>query len=150
MNIVSTQFFLKHKALEIYVSGCDGKCKGCHNQELRDYSLGKDYKLWLDDIKLKVKEFDSLIENIWILGGEPMLQKKSHLIDLLLSLKETNKKIYLFTRFDIIDIPLNILQYCDYVKCGEYDLNQLAEDYYINGIKLPSKNQKIYKIDSRR
>ena len=42
MNILGTQYTLKHKAFEIYVAGCNGSphCKGCHNPESWDFNLG--------------------------------------------------------------------------------------------------------------
>ena len=65
MNIVSTQYTLSNKALEIYVSGCDGICgKECHNYELRDFNLGKGYQLALTKIISKIKDSDFMIDNV--------------------------------------------------------------------------------------
>ena len=48
MKIAGTQFTLKTKSFEIYVSGCAGNphCKGCHNPETWDFNVGEEF----DDI----------------------------------------------------------------------------------------------------
>ena len=148
MNIASTQYTLENKAFEIYLSGCSGnpRCNGCHNPELWDFSIGENYIHILKDILKKVKEFDSMIDNIWVLGGEPLDNNLNNLSDLLLALKTTNKKIWLFTRHEINEVPLNIKHLCDYIKTGRFDIDALAENNVYYGVKLASKNQKIHKI----
>lgn len=149
MNIASTQFTLKHKAFEIYVSGCDGICgKECHNYELRDYGLGENYKTVLPTVISKIKEFDSLIENIWILGGEPLLQNKKEFSDMIIELSKLNKKMWLFTRFEIDEVK-NICDVWDkfnYIKCGMYLSRKKCDDNIQRGIQLATSNQYIYEV----
>jgi anaerobic ribonucleoside-triphosphate reductase activating protein len=149
MNIASTQFTLKHKALEVYVSGCDGLCgTQCHNYELRDYGLGENYKTVLPTVVSKIKEFDSLIENIWILGGEPLLQNKEEFYDMIVELKKLDKKLWLFTRFEIDDVK-EIYHYWnlfDYIKCGMYLEDKRCDDNVQCGIQLATSNQYIYEV----
>ena len=49
MNIISTQYTLKYKSLEIVVSGClgdNGKhCVGCHSPETWRFDIGEDYNI---------------------------------------------------------------------------------------------------------
>jgi anaerobic ribonucleoside-triphosphate reductase activating protein len=149
MNIASTQFTLKHKAFEIYLSGCDGICgKQCHNYELRDYGLGEDHKTALPTVISKIKEFDSLIENIWILGGEPLLQNQDEFSDMITKLSKLNKKLWLWTRFEFewIKKITPKWQEFDYIKCGMYLPNMLCDDNIQYGIKLATSNQYIKEI----
>jgi len=147
MNIVSTQFNLNNKTLEIYLSGCYGDCYGCHNPELKDFDMGNYYQNELPDIIKKIKEFDSLIDNIWILGGEPLDNNILELLDLLNIIYKTNKIIWLWTRYEIEEIPEDIIEYCNYIKTGEYVPELSVDDNIQYGIKLFTSNQRIYKIE---
>ncbi len=151
MNILATQYTLKNKSFEIYISGCRGNngvhCKECHNPLSWDFDNGDP----LDDdyihhIKDKIREFDALVENIWILGGEPLDNDIPTLKWLIAELKPLNKAIWLFTRYpfetvrDMLDV--NAL---DYIKCGEY-IQELKTDNNIQyGVQLATSNQCIYK-----
>lgn len=148
MNIAATQYSLNTKSFEIYVSGCNGNCKGCHNLELRDFHLGNPLTpSYINNIITKIQEFDDLIKNIWILGGEPLDQNIDELEVLLKEIRVTSKPIWLFTRYNLNDIPNKIKILCDYIKCGEY-IEHLKTDTNIQyGIKLATSNQKIYKKD---
>ncbi len=143
----TTQYSINTKSYEIYLSGCKGSCKGCHNTELKDFNIGEDLtEKRLFNLISDILLFDTLIDNIFILGGEPLDQNISELEYLLSTLKkETNKKIWLFTRYELNEIPQNIIQFCDYIKTGHYDETQKGENIQF-GISLPTTNQKIYKI----
>ena len=91
MNIASTQYNFNKKALEIYVSGCSIKCQGCHNPELQNFGHGDNLAVASDSILKKITEFDCFIENIFILGGEPLVQRDIY--SLLEILRPTGKKI---------------------------------------------------------
>jgi organic radical activating enzyme len=147
MNIISTQYTLKYKAFEVYVSGCDGVCgEVCHNRELWDFTLGKNYLEEIDNILFKINDFDNMIENIWVMGGEPLLQNHTELSYMLKVLKETGKKIYLFTRFELVEIPPSILKYCNYVKTGRYIEELTVKNNIFEGIELATSNQSIFKV----
>jgi anaerobic ribonucleoside-triphosphate reductase activating protein len=149
MNIASTQFTLKHKAFEIYVSGCDGICgTGCHNYELRDYGLGEDYKTVLPTVVSKIKEFDKLVDSIWVLGGEPLLQNKEDFYDMIMELKRLNKKLWLWTRFELDDVKIrcDVWELFDYIKCGMYIPQRKCDDNIQFGIQLATNNQYIKEI----
>lgn len=148
MNILGTQYTLKHKAFEIYVAGCKGSphCKGCHNPESWDFGNGETLDdNYLSTIQTKIKSFDAMINNIMIFGGEPLDQNMSELIDLLDYLKQFNKKIWIFTRYDLNEVPLIIKDRCDYLKCGRYEPQKCTDSNIQYGIKLATSNQHIYK-----
>jgi anaerobic ribonucleoside-triphosphate reductase activating protein len=148
MKIASTQYSLSTQSFEIYLSGCDGFCKGCHNPELQDYRIGEDYKKVLPSIITKVNEFNSLVKNVFIMGGEPLQQKLDLLLDLILNIKQnTNCKIWLWTRATIDNVPELIKEQCDYIKTGYYDEKLKCDDNIQYGIKLATSNQKIYKME---
>jgi anaerobic ribonucleoside-triphosphate reductase activating protein len=141
MNIAGTDYNLNHKALEIYISGCDGYCKGCHNSELWDFNVGVPwYKFNFSKI------LNSLVDRVWIMGGEPLLQEKKELQNFIYNVNmytNNKKEIWLWTRFN--EIPNNLKRYISYVKTGEYkeDLPRYTEPLF--GIELASNNQKIIK-----
>jgi anaerobic ribonucleoside-triphosphate reductase activating protein len=150
MNILATQYTLEHKSLEIYVAGCSGikgvHCTSCHNQESWEFNQGDLYtKEYFNHIEQKVTDFNNLIDNIMLFGGEPLDQNHDELLHMLLDLKSLNKDIWLFTRYDINKIPKEIKILCDYIKCGRYLPELACEDNIYYGIKLATSNQKIYK-----
>ena len=148
MNIVSTEFSLERKALEIYVSGCSIGCPECHNPELQDPTKGSNYQTWIKKIVNKVMEFDILIENIWLLGGEPLDQDPNCLLDLLFAIRNLGKPLWLFTGYsDINSINKDILHYLDFIKLGPYIACIKTENNIQHGVKLASSNQEI--IDLR-
>jgi anaerobic ribonucleoside-triphosphate reductase activating protein len=150
MNILYIDFTLKNKSLDIYVAGCNGNphCKDCHNPESWDFDQGAEYNnKYISYIKRRIEEFDLLIDNIMIMGGEPLDQDYDELIKLLSDLKKFNKNIWLFTRYEIEEIPDEIIGYCNYIKTGKYIPELEVNDNIQNGIKLATSNQKIYKIE---
>ena len=148
MNILGTQYTLNTKSFEIYLSGCKGNphCRGCHNPESWDFNNGTKFNTnYRNQIAEKIQQFDSLIENIMIFGGEPNDQNLDELKELLLFIKVFNKSIWLFTRYGIDEVPYFEKEICDYIKCGGY-IPELKSDNNIQyGIKLATDNQKIYK-----
>jgi len=144
MRIAGTEYNINHKALEIYISGCDGACKGCHNESLWDFKIGYH---WNEFDFHKITNL--MIEHVWVMGGEPLLQDKKELKSFIYNINKytnTKKSIWLWTRFDINDIPNNILQFLSYVKIGKYIefSNSYIEPLF--NIELASDNQKIIKV----
>lgn len=77
MNIDGTETNLRHKALEIYISGCKPPhCAGCHNPELWDFSKGDPWQeaIRLLGDKISALKESGLVEIVWLLGGEPLDQ----------------------------------------------------------------------------
>lgn len=148
MNILATQYTLEHKAFEIYLAGCFGAphCTNCHNPESWDFNQGKYYAEELPNITSKVIQFGSLVDNIFILGGEPLDQNIVELKVLLKRLKVLNKTIWLFTRYEIDEVPSVIVELVDYIKCGKYLEELKVENNAHFGINLATSNQYIIKL----
>lgn len=148
MNILATQFTLEQSALEFYLSGCSGNphCKNCHNQESWDFDKGLKWDLnYKRNITDKISSFDFMVKKIMIFGGEPLDQDIEELNDFLKYLTMFKKDIWLFTRYDIEQVPPLIKMKCKYIKCGRYIEELTVEDNIQYGVKLATSNQKIYK-----
>lgn len=150
IKIAATQFSLASSALEIYISGCDGVCGDeCHNKELWDFNLGDH---WLDNVNALENKIRGptgiLIKNIWILGGEPLLNARQDMIAFLnfINAVKGHRQVVLFTRFEYDEIDNDIKELCDYIKCGPYDSSKLTDDNESYGIKLATSNQYIVKV----
>jgi anaerobic ribonucleoside-triphosphate reductase activating protein len=149
MNILSTQYTLSNKALEIYVSGCRGNphCTNCHNPSSWNFDLGEEYndEYFSNNIKNKIEQFKDLIDNIMIFGGEPLDQELDELFFMLNDLRNCKIPIWIFTRYDLHEIPNYVKHTCDYIKCGKYDESLSTDTNIQYGIKLATSNQNIYK-----
>lgn len=148
MNILYIDYTLQNKSLDVYVAGCNGNphCGQCHNPESWDFNIGSKYDdKYFNYLKNKIRDFDLLIDNFMVFGGEPLDQDIDELIHFLFDLKSLKKKIWLFTRYELKEIPDEVLILCDYVKCGRYILELKTEDNIQYGIALATSNQKIYK-----
>ena len=148
MNIAATQYTLGNKSYEIYVAGCKAKphCENCHNPELWNFTFGDklDEEMY-KRIESKLNSFNDLIDNIWIVGGEPLDQDLNELKKLLIFLKTFNKKMWLFTRFELDEIPEDIIKYFDYIKTGRYlPSEKVSHEEY--GVVLATTNQHIHKL----
>ena len=148
MNIVATQYDLKTKTLEIYVAGCSGNphCPGCHNPSTWDFNAGVpcDDK-FVESVARKVVLFQSLVENVAVLGGEPNDNNHTELKWLLKSLRTLGLPLWLYTRYTLDEVPDFEKELCDYIKCGRYDAALKTDNNIQYGIKLATSNQAIYK-----
>lgn len=141
MNIAGLQYSLKERALEVYISGCKPPhCKGCHNPDLWSFEEGVEWECYKDEIREHLSS--QMVDRIYIMGGEPLDQDIEELMSFLYFIFpwSLDKKIYLFTRYNII--PRRLFPLIDYYKVGEY---QEGDEPYetSHGITLASRNQKI-------
>ena len=149
MRIAGTQFNVSTSTLEIYLSGCTRACSGCHNPELQDFHVGENYIIYMQRLDYQLSS--SLVDNIAIMGGEPLAQGRINLEDFIKRIKYFDKyksggrHLWLYTGFDFEHIPLWIKSTVDYIKCGAYDENLKSDNYISCGVKLASTNQKVYK-----
>lgn len=147
INIAATQYSINYQAFEIYLAGCKANphCKNCHNPELWNFDSGTEYNIGLRESLLqKVSSFKELIENIWILGGEPLDQDIEELSKFIDDMTSTKKKIWLFTRYELNEVHDIIKNQVDYIKTGRY-LPDSEEGKIEYGVKLVTFNQHMYK-----
>jgi anaerobic ribonucleoside-triphosphate reductase activating protein len=139
LRIAATQYTLNKRALEIYVSGCSLHCLNCHNPEIQSFDIGKEVTGdFIEQLNNKISNNLNMINEIWILGGEPLLQDRGEMQNFINSIRQTfpNKKYVLFTGFDLPDIDGWCFECFDKIKYGRYDERLRTEDS-----ELASSNQ---------
>lgn len=151
LKLAGTEFNLKYSALEIYISGCrHHPCKGCHNSELWDATVGDSISNPKVSAYLEGNIRNSMVRNIWILGGEPTDDMDSLLgfVKWIRCIVKDRKNIWLWTHREIEDIaPSGILYYLDWVKTGMYkDDGEPYEETHFH-IRLANREQKLWKIN---
>jgi hypothetical protein len=169
LKIATTQLNLEYKTLEVYVSGCKPPhCLGCHNSELQSFDCDNpimeiEYKNGVYSFNLSSNwmEFANqinegykfgLVNNLWMMGGEPLDQNTNCLFLFITTIKTLldkpeEIKFWLFTKYSLEEVPEKMKSIFHYIKTGRYDQNNLSDDYFSHGIKLASINQKIYEKD---
>ena len=85
----------------VYFSGCEHKCKGCHNPESWDFNAG--YDIDISEIVDKVEEYDN--HKVTLSGGDP-LYRKDEVLELIKQLKDRIKdiNIWIYTGFKYEDL----------------------------------------------
>lgn len=151
MKISYIEYSPASNSLDLFICGCKPPhCTGCYNQELWDFNANGDtIENAVYDVVNLNHRFDSLIDRILILGGEPLDSYELYqeeFIKMLSDIKAlVNKPIMLFTRYNLEDVPQNVKDYCDYIKCGRYIPELTTDNNIQEGIKLATSNQMIYK-----
>ena len=148
MKIAGTEYNINHKALEIYLYGCNPPhCEGCHNPGLWDFTKGYDAMGSIFNTLTK-KADNRLVERVWFLGGEPQDQDPKHLAYFLgtfiLAMRPHDLEIWVWTRYE--ELQEELVPFVDYAKFGEYreEIPPWTEPLF--NIELASGNQRIVKI----
>lgn len=132
MNLAGTQYTLKNRAFDVYVSGCTRHCRGCFNEQAQDFNYGE--PLIVRDIVKKIKENSDLIDTVRFLGGDLLCNDDAEEIvrefQLLL-----NVNYELYTGADRDEVPAWCWDRFDVIKVGKFDDTKLG-----NG-ELASTNQ---------
>lgn len=132
------------KSFEIVITGCDGACPECHSKELWDFDLGEPLVQWIKKFEEKFEMFDDMIDIVFIYGGEPLLQNRYELLNLIKYIKQKGKPVLLFTRSELDEVDDEIKAEVDYIKTGEYDPDKKGKvEYY--GVTLETTNQRVWK-----
>jgi len=142
-------------AYEITITGCRQNCPGCHATHLHDFNEGKEITPALEDsIVDNIRSYLGRIDNICIIGGEPLDQDIVKLEAFLRRLRSEFEDLgmWLYTSYESKDIPDSILKLTDYIKCGRYEeglLHPLGEGFKsIHGPTLATSNQ--YVVESKQ
>lgn len=147
MNISYIDYSPFTKSLDIFFSGCNPPfCSECYNSELTDFNCGTDWRNWVGKIEKYCHEYSGLIDNIFLLGGSPTHQDLNEMYEFIGTIfMLNNKKIWLFAREELNEIPELFKGLCDYIKTGAYIPELTCDNNIQYGIKLATSNQKIYK-----
>lgn len=128
----------------LFVSGCKFNCPGCFNKEYQNFNYGNEWTKEVEDYFIELGK-DENVSGYSILGGEPLIQDKDTMVNLLKRIKnETHKSIWMWTGFTLETLTqdqLEIINYVDVLVDGKF-IEELKD------LKLAwrgSSNQNIYK-----
>lgn len=128
----------------IYCSGCNHRCKGCHNPETWDINNGKEMSV--DEVFHEIMN-DTWSSGVTFTGGDPLYQSQEF-TELAKMIKQyTNKDIMVYTGFTMDDILSNeklnmIIPYVDFIVDGPFIEDLKDENLMFRG----SSNQNIWHI----
>ena len=123
----------------VFFAGCNKNCKGCHNQELRNFNAGEEISI--DDLVEKILKNRSMIDGVTLSGGDPLCQYMGCL-KLCKKLKKHGINIWLYTGETLEKILLrysSIIHYVDVIVDGMFEESLKREDLLYRG----SSNQSI-------
>ena len=139
--------------LSLFVSGCNLRCKGCHNAEAWNFSYGNEFT---EDTEKEIIDFiknNSYISGLTILGGEPFDPRNQETLAKFAKRfkEETNKTIWCYTGYvlekDLLDEngraftphTKEFLKHIDILIDGPFDISQRDLTLSFRG----SRNQRI-------
>ncbi len=130
----------------IWVQGCSLHCKGCWNAEMWHFEAKKTYSV--ADLLAEIMLYQSDIEGITLLGGEP-LDQYEEVLSLVKCAREKGFSVMLFTGYEMAEMETNfhseILKYIDILISGRYELAKRTTKHQWIG----STNQAISFLSSR-
>lgn len=138
----------------LWISGCNHKCKGCHNPETWDYKYGKTFD---EDAKNIIYQWLSkpYIKGLTISGGDPLDRSNDELLEILdlciyVKTNFPDKDIWIYTGYTYEQLLensnnniLNILLQSDYLVDGPF-IKELRD------LSIPfrgSTNQRIIDLE---
>lgn len=90
--------------MAIYVSGCEHKCKGCHNPQSWDFNQGTPYQEKLPEI-IKTLKNNTFLTGVTISGGDPLNPNNtSGVLDMLKQISAIGKNIWVYTGYTIEEL----------------------------------------------
>lgn len=130
-------------SVNLWFSGCDIGCKGCHNTALQIPREGLELEYVYSMLEKRKELFDWVV----FIGGDPLYESNRNMCEkIAMKCKELGYKIFLYTgHMTSMASELISLDLVDYIKCGCYDKKYDKKMYDKNYI-YATINQKI--IDS--
>lgn len=141
---------------EVYLAGCKGYCQGCHSPHTHDPNLGTPIDQVMHHLIEDIRHYydRGFVDNIVILGGEPLDNPDNELEEFIQRLKMffPKSKIWLYTHFEIDEVikshPIS-LGLLDYIKCGKYEESLKSDSGFKDpntGVTLATSNQYILNV----
>lgn len=136
----------------VFFSGCNHRCKGCHNPESHDFNVGKPFDT---EIQHQIAEYireTPFISGVTLSGGDPMYSAKD-ILPFLEELKRLSPSstVWVYSGFtyeEIVTEPSmrSLLDMCDVLVDGPFILEQRDATLSYRG----SRNQRIVDIQKSR
>ncbi len=104
----------------IFFQGCDRHCPGCHNSGTWNTKVG--HQMSVGELVSVIDE-NTPLRRVTISGGEPLLQYDG-LISLVKILHEKDYDIAVYTGNSMEDVDPELLQYIDYIKVGDFQIDR--------------------------
>lgn len=89
----------------VFVSGCNHRCSGCHNEIMQDFAYGD--KVLMEKVLQRIENNIPVIKGVTFSGGEPFEQAEA-LSQLASSIKKLGLNIWCYTGFTFEEIINNI------------------------------------------
>ena len=129
----------------IFVSGCEHHCKGCHNPETWDPTIGQIFTKEMQNDFINKCNNNFLLKGITISGGDPLYIYKEEVLDFLKIFKQhaPHLNVWLYTGYTMtIDKLKELENLVDVVVDGEFILDQRDITLKYRG----SPNQRIINV----
>lgn len=151
LQFAHIEYSIQTRSIDIFSIGCDGFCPGCCNPEIKDWNLaGMSPEHVIQKVHSLYKKFPALIDRILFVGGDPVdayLHYENEMINFLVTLRfSVPLPIFLFTRYELEQVPEGLQNLVDYVKVGAYIQELTCDNNVQYGIKLATSNQHIIKM----
>ena len=144
----------------IFFSGCTHRCEGCFNQVAQDFNYGQPFTPEVQDKFLEYAK-NSQIDNICILGGEPLQQNLDKMYKFIKKLKkQTKKPIWLWTGYTWEQLVndskrFNIIKNVDILVDGKFEISQRdlslryrgSHNQRVIDVKATIKNNFVYLLN---
>jgi anaerobic ribonucleoside-triphosphate reductase activating protein len=130
----------------IWVQGCSIHCKGCWNKEM--WSFKEKNTISVNELIVKIKNEQEVIEGITLLGGEP-LDQFEEILQLLSECQKVGLSTMVFTGYEMSEISNNemvgIFDRTDILITGRYVQSKRT----LNHQWIGSTNQEIHFLTDR-
>ena len=103
--------------VSLWVSGCEFRCRGCHNAHTWDKEVGELFTEETAEYLFELMDKD-IPKDLSILGGEPLAEyNRDEILQLCIKFKNRfpNKNIWLWSGYTIEQIKKDFPQILDYI-----------------------------------